>query len=214
MKSKESKGNKRRSNFLQVAPANYLIVCEGKQTEPNYFNGLKQEINKKYGNKVEVLIPNIDVKGTGMKTTSLVKYTQRIINYSHKIYGQVWVVFDKDDYNDEQFDSAIKNCDYNVAWSNPNFELWLLSHFKKVNKYVSKDDVLQELSAEFKKNGLGEYSKNNADIFNKVTNEGKLNIAIKNCESMEALNKEGQASQRNPMTKVYKIVDGLKEYLE
>ena len=214
MKSKESKGNKRRSNFLQVAPANYLIVCEGKQTEPNYFNGLKQEINKKYGNKVEVLIPNIDVKGTGMNTTSLVKYTQRIINYSHKIYGQVWVVFDKDDYNDEQFDSAIKNCDYNVAWSNPNFELWLLSHFKKVNKYVSKDDVLQELSAEFKKNGLGEYSKNNADIFNKVTNEGKLNIAIKNCESMEALNKEGQASQRDPMSKVYKIVDGLKEYLE
>lgn len=214
MKSKEAKENKRKSNFLQVAPANYLIVCEGKQTEPNYFNGLKQEINKKYGNKVEVLIPNIDIKGTGMNTTSLVKYTQKIINYSHKIYGQVWVVFDKDDYSDEQFDSAIKNCDYTVAWSNPNFELWLLSHFKKINRYVSKEDVLQELSAEFKKNGLGEYSKNDADIFNKVTNEGKLNIAIKNCESMEELNKEGQASQRNPMTKVYKIVDGLKEYLE
>ncbi len=177
MKSKEAKGSKRKSNFLQVAPANYLIVCEGKQTEPNYFNGLKQEINKKYGNKVEVLIPNIDVKGTGMNTTSLVKYTQRIINYSHKIYGQVWVVFDKDDYSDEQFDSAIKNCDYNVAWSNPNFELWLLSHFKKVNKYVSKDDVLQELSTEFKKNGLGEYSKSDENIFNKVTNERKLNIA-------------------------------------
>ena len=31
MKSKESKGNKRKSNFLQVAPANYLIVCEGKK---------------------------------------------------------------------------------------------------------------------------------------------------------------------------------------
>ncbi len=46
MKSKEFKGNKRKSNFLQVAPANYLIVCEGKQTEPNYFNGLKKEINK------------------------------------------------------------------------------------------------------------------------------------------------------------------------
>lgn len=65
MKSKESKANRRKLNFLQVAPANYLIVCEGKQTEPNYFNGLKQEINKKYGNKVDVLIPNIDVKGTG-----------------------------------------------------------------------------------------------------------------------------------------------------
>ena len=31
---------------------------------------------------------------------------------------------------------------------------------------------------------------------------------------MEKLNKNGQASDRNPMTKVYKIVDGLKEYLE
>ena len=74
--------------------------------------------------------------------------------------------------------------------------------------------MLQELSAEFKKNGLGEYSKSDKNIFNKVTSEGKLNIAIKNCESVEGLNKEGQASQRNPMTKVYKLVDGLKEYLE
>ena len=31
---------------------------------------------------------------------------------------------------------------------------------------------------------------------------------------MEELNKDVQASQRNPMTKVYKIIDGLKEYLE
>ena len=214
MKSKELKGNRRKSDFLQVAPANYLIVCEGKQTEPNYFNGLKQTINKKYGNKVEVLIPSIDVKGTGINTTSLVKYTQRTINHSNKVYGQVWVVFDKDDYNDEQFDSAIKNCDYNVAWSNPNFEVWLLAHFKKVNRYISKDDVLQELSKEFQKKGLGDYTKNDANIFDKVTNEGKLHTAIKNCEYMEELNKEGQASQRNPMTKVYKIVYELKEYLE
>lgn len=31
---------------------------------------------------------------------------------------------------------------------------------------------------------------------------------------MERLNQNGQASDRNPMTRVYKIVDGLKEYLE
>lgn len=214
MKSKELKGNKRKSDFLQVAPANYLIICEGKQTEPNYFNGLKKAINKKYGNKVEVLIPSIDVKGTGMNTSSLVKYTQRTINHSNKVYGQVWVVFDKDDYSDEQFDSAIKNCDYNVAWSNPNFELWLLSHFKKVNRCISKDDVLQELSNEFQKNGLGKYAKNDLNIFDKVTKDGKLHNAIRNCECMEEINKDGQASKRNPMTKVYKIVDGLKEYLE
>ncbi len=56
-----------------------------------------------------------------MNTTSLVKYTQKTVNHANKVYGQVWVVFDKDDYSDEQFDAAIDNCSYNVAWSNPNY---------------------------------------------------------------------------------------------
>ncbi len=126
---------------------------------------------------------------------------------------KVWVVFDKDDYSDEQFNQAVENCDYNVAWSNHNFELWLLSHLKKVNRYISKDEILDELNKEFQKNGLGNYSKNDANIFEKVTKDVRLHTAIANCKDMEELSKNGQASERNPMTKVYKIVDGLKEYL-
>ena len=80
--------------------------------------------------------------------------------------------------------------------------------------YISKNDVLDELNKEFQKNGLGTYSKNDPNIFEKVTKDGKLHTAIENCKQMEELNKNGQASERNPMTKVYKIVDGLKEYLE
>ena len=213
MRDKEySRKSKLKSKRL--APANYLIVCEGKQTEPNYFKGLKKKINEKYGNKVDVLIPSIEVKGTGKNTTDLVNYTDKFVNYSNKRYGKVWVVFDKDDYSNDQFDKAIKTCDYNVAWSNPNFELWLLSHFKKVNRYISKDNVLQELSKEFQKKGLGEYTKNDTNIFEKVTSEERLHTAINNCEYMEELNKDGQESRKNPMTKVYKIIDGLKEYLE
>ena len=40
---------------------------------------------------VDVLIPNIEIKGTGRNTTDLVKYTQKYVNYSSKVYGQVWV---------------------------------------------------------------------------------------------------------------------------
>ena len=161
-----------------------------------------------------MLIPSIEVKGTGRNTTDLVNYTDKYVNYANKRYGQVWVVFDKDDYSDEQFNRAIKNCDYNVAWSNPNFELWILSHLKRVNRVISKDKILDELNKEFQKNGLGTYKKNDDKIFEKVTKDGKLDTATKNCEYMEILNKNGQASDRNPMTRVYKIVDGLKEYLE
>lgn len=153
MKDKEySRKSKLKSKRL--APANYLIVCEGKQTEPNYFNGLKKKINEKYGNKVDVLIPNIEVKGTGKNTTDLVNHTDKFVNYSNKRYGQVWVVFDKDDYSNDQFDKAIRTCDYNVAWSNPNFELWILSHLKRVTKYISKADILKELNKEFQKMDL------------------------------------------------------------
>lgn len=213
MKKKEY-SRKSRLKSKKLAPANYLIVCEGKQTEPNYFKGLKKKINDIYENKVDVLIPEIDIKGTGENTTSLVKYTDKYVNYSSKRYGEVWVVFDKDDYSDEQFDKAIRSCDYNVAWSNPNFELWLLSHFKRIDRYISKEDVLKELCREFQKNGLGNYEKNDKNIFDKITNDDRFDNALKNCEFMENLNCSGNSSQRNPMTKVYKIVEGLKDYLK
>lgn len=69
------------------------------------------------------------------------------------------------------------------------------------------------MDREFKKNGLGEYKKNDDKIFEKLTKDNGLDKAIQNCESMELLDKDVQASKRNPMTKVYKVVEGLKEYL-
>lgn len=208
MKNKEFKRKIRKQ-----APTNYLIVCEGKQTEPNYFNGLKQEINKKYGTKVDLLIPNIEIRGTGKNTKDLVNYTKKYVNHSNKIYGEIWVVFDKDDYNDKQFDEAIKNCEYNVAWSNPNFELWLLSHLKKIDRYISKENILDELEKEFNKQGLGHYKKNDEKIFEKITKNNKIQVAIKNCECMEKLNKKGLPHERNPMTIVYKIINELAQYI-
>ena len=86
MRDKNIRSRRSKLESKQVAPANFLIVCEGKQTEPNYFNGLKQKINEKYGQKVEVLIPNIEIKGTGLNTNSLVEYTKKVVNQSSKIY--------------------------------------------------------------------------------------------------------------------------------
>ena len=212
MRDKEySRKSKLKSKRL--APANYLIVCEGKQTEPNYFNGLKKKINEKYGNKVDVLIPNIEVKGTGKNTTDLVNYTDKFVNYSNKRYGQIWVVFDKDDYPDKQFNQAIKNSSFNIAWSNPCFEIWILLHLKKVINFVPKDKILNELDKEFKKYGLGNYRKNDKNIFKKISKDDNLNKAITNAKKLNDKFKDEEPSKSNPMTTVYKIVEDLKEYL-
>ena len=207
--------NKSRNKIAtkKLAPPNYLIICEGKETEPNYFNGLKQKISEKFGDRISV-VPAIKVKGTGLNTESLVKYTRQYINKSPKVYGQVWVVFDKDDYTDVQFNNAIKLNEYNSAWSNPNFEIWLLSHFKKVNNQLSKDDSLKELKKEFKKANLGDYLKNDKEIFEKVTNDNRLETAILNCKEMyEKLKNISNQASKNPCTTIFMLVKDLKEYL-
>ena len=46
------------------------------------------------------------------------------------MYSQVWVVFDKDDFDD--FDEAVALAEkygFKVAWSNQSFEYWLYLHF-------------------------------------------------------------------------------------
>ena len=73
MKNNKNISRKDRLKSKRLAPANYLIVCEGKQTEPNYFNGLKKKINKNYGSKVDVLIPNIEIKGTKADIDNITK---------------------------------------------------------------------------------------------------------------------------------------------
>lgn len=198
----------------KLAPPNYLIVCEGKETEPNYFNGLKQKMNEKFGDRINIL-PGIQIKGTGLNTESLVKYTKQYINTSSKVYGQVWVVFDKDDYSDEQFNNAIKLNEYNSAWSNPNFEIWLLSHFKKVSTPITKNDALKELKKEFENNKLGNYSKNDKEIFKKATNDRSLETAIKNGKELyEQFTSTSFNASKNPCTTVFMLVENLSEYLK
>ena len=57
MKNNKNISRKDRLKSKRLAPANYLIVCEGKQTEPNYFNGLKKKINKKTEHNVPFKFP-------------------------------------------------------------------------------------------------------------------------------------------------------------
>lgn len=212
MRNKERSRNKVESKKL--APPNYLIICEGKETEPNYFNGFKKQINEKFGDRISV-IPAIKVKGTGLNTESLVKYTKQYINKSPKVYGQVWVVFDKDDYTDEQFNNAIRLNEYNSAWSNPNFEIWLLSHFKKINTPLSKADSMKELKKEFQNANLGNYSKNDKEIFEKVTNDKRLETAINNCKEIyEQFKCVSTEASKNPCTTVFMLVEDLSEYLK
>lgn len=121
----------------------FLIATEGTQTEPNYFNALKKELEK--SNRFSI---DISVQGKGKPTTTLVNKVYRQIEYNHQEYDRIWVVFDRDEFSD--FDEAIQQAaDYkiNCAWSNESFELWLLLHFKDVSEHTNRKDLCNLLEA-------------------------------------------------------------------
>lgn len=113
----------RREAFINEKES-FLIICEGENTEPDYFNHFRLKSAK------------IKAVGEGYNTLSLVKRAIKIVsNEAEKgiQYDQVWCVFDKDSFSDNDFNSAIKLAEekysFKVAYSNQSFEYWLILHF-------------------------------------------------------------------------------------
>ena len=105
----------------------YLIVCEGEATEPNYFEGLKQDLAKGV-----LTAYQIDIEGTGRNTQSLVDEALRLKATYEKDTARpvdnLWIVFDRDNFAANDFNNAIHRCAKSrtvigCAWSNEAFEL-------------------------------------------------------------------------------------------
>ncbi len=100
-----------------------LIVCEGKNTEPSYFNQFK------------LTSAQVKALGKGFNTLSLVKEAIRISK--EKNYDQIWCVFDADPKPDNakqasNFNDAVALAEeqkFGIAYSNQSFEYWIILHF-------------------------------------------------------------------------------------
>lgn len=225
---KRKKGNKkkRKEESKKLAPYRYLIVCEGTKTEPNYFLGIKNLIDHKYEDKVVVKKRKLDINivGTGRNTEDLVKFTVEEINKTKSLgelpYGNVWVVFDKDDFTDNQFNNAITQAlknGYKVAWSNEAIELWFLLHFEYMQSAVHRYQYIDKLNEYFNVLGLGKYEKNLDNIFNILKENGDLGKAIANAKRLRKMHEEigiTKAAQMNPSTTVDKLVEELLAIIE
>lgn len=112
--------NLRRLSYVREVKQTFLIVCEGENTEPDYFNAFR------------LTSSNIKAVGQGINTVSLVQKALRIREEERKKgreYDQCWVVFDKDDFPDNDFNRAIalaQSNGMNAAYSNQAFEYWFL----------------------------------------------------------------------------------------
>lgn len=211
---------KQRKHEFKIPKANsYLIVTEGKRTEPLYFKGLQKLILQKIGGSVDVVeAPVIDISGEGCSTGKLIEVADHIVKDAKIIYQNVWIVFDKDDFSD--FDQAInigRSKGYKMAWSNQSFEYWLYLHFEYSDAALHRNEWTKKLNGIFKEYQLGDgcYRKNYESIYDIVDIFGGVDTAIKHAKRrMENYDKNiMKPSQYNPGTMVYQLVEELKKYL-
>lgn len=218
---KRREERKQRKHEYKVPRANsYLIVTEGERTEPLYFGGLEKLIKDKIGGRVDVVAaPMIDIHGEGSSTGKLIELTEQIVKEANIIYQNIWVVFDKDDFED--FDQAIADGadkGYKMAWSNQSFEYWLYLHFYYSDSALHRDDWNKKLDQIFQQNhfGDGKYRKNYGNIYMLVDSYDGVNTAIKNAKRRMTGFRNGcdKPSDYDPGTTVYELVQELKSYLD
>jgi hypothetical protein len=202
----------------------YLIVCEGEKTEPNYFESLKNDLPK------GVLdVCDFKILGTGHNTVSLVNNAMALRNkwqtQTNRIVDKLWIVFDKDSFSDQSFNSAIQTCIANnpnvdCAWTNEAFELWYLLHFHYYNTGISRRQYQELIEENFKKKGLKDYTyqKNSTEMYSLLETYSSRETAIKNAVNLEKLYiGQKNYSTQNPCTMVYKLVAelfGLEKIIE
>ncbi len=196
----------------------FLIITEGTKTEPCYFNGLAEYVNKNHGKSIEVRKLTLDTHGEGKSTTSLVREAKRIAARAPILYNQIWILFDKDDNND--FDGAIEECNtlsYEAGWSNQSFEFWLFLHFEYSDSALHRDEWYDKLNRIFKTKGIQSpgYQKNDPKLFERVTAGGGLKKAVRNAEKIYNKYKEDMPpSRKDPCTTVHLLIKELSPWIQ
>ena len=128
-----------------------LIVCEGKKTEPQYFEEIR----------IQNRVPSADVKIVhsefGTQPRQVVDYAEMLFKKS-KAYEHVYAVFDRDQhatYHDAltraaALNGALRNDErkpvsFTAIPSVPCFELWLLLHYANIQAYFERDEIYRRL---------------------------------------------------------------------
>lgn len=220
-KRRNEERKKRRENVLKQKSSNWLIVCEGVQTEPNYFSGAIDAINSRLpeGYKLKV-----NIVGTGYNTLSLVNSVEDIQNvidgYRTTIipYSKIFVVFDKDSFSDDIFNKAIKMCydkGYIPLWSNQAIEYWFLLHFNYIDVRMDRSMYKEKINRYFDDAGLKyKYQKNDKNIYNKLCTYGSLEDAKKRAAKIHLNHVNDLPSKSESCTTVYKFFEEIDERLD
>jgi hypothetical protein len=188
---------KQRQVNIRPVLERFLIVCQGTETEPNYFKQFR--------------VPSLVIQVTCVPRNPLRVVETAIKNRkeSEIPYDQVWCVFDRDDTPADEFNNAIRTAQTNniqVAYSNESFELWYLLHFDFVDTGITRKQYILKLE-----NLLGHpYQKNSPKTFEEL--QDRQPEAIRNATRLLQNYHSLHPHQKNPSTQVHLLVEQLNRF--
>ena len=191
-----------------------LIVCEGENTEPSYFNQFR------------ITSAKVKSVGEGYNTVSLVNRALALSQQGN--YDQVWCVFDKDDFNDNDFNSAIQIAvanNFGVAYSNQSFEYWLILHFNNHqgggmhrNNYNDKiNEHLKPFKVTYDGNGTKLIEEDFFELLDGIddkTSRKRAELAIDRAERNYNHFDHTNPAREESSTTVFRLVRELLKYVE
>ena len=189
-----------------------LIVCEGAQTEPNYFRCLRA-----MWKLVPVEVEIIEGKRCGSAPTCVVDHAIRLkrqrlrdaaTSHAALAFDEAWCVFDREGpQSDHVFLAAVDKAKGNgisLAVSAPAFEYWFLCHFTETTRPFRNADELVGVLREH----LPDYSKGRI-AFERLRDQ--TGTACERASRLWLGLKDDANEFPNPSTLVFKLVSKLRE---
>lgn len=193
----------------------FLLVCEGENTEPGYFEGFP------------VPTKMILIEGGCGSRTALVDYALKLREDPKYAEREVWCIFDFDVKPDEaatqpaDFNGAILKAEQNglkTAWSNDAFELWFALHYQTLDASVTRHELYPILKKHWQLESFSKEAKTKRfcqDHYKRMggTDSAAQRLAIKRAEALHAAyNGRQDYAAHCPCTTVYQLVRELNEY--
>ena len=202
------KRSERKKVFLKSGA--YLIVTDAEKTEKYYFEGIKNRIPDSLKNDLQIKIYS------NKALSKIIDFAAEQRNKDER-FRDIWLVFDRDEV--KNFDRLIekaKESKMNVGWSNPCFEIWLMSYFQNPKNINDSQKCCETFEKIFKENTDKNYEKSEEKIYNILCKKGDENKAIQRArEKYHQVRKEySQPSKMIGCTTVYKLVEELKKKID
>ena len=193
---------RRRRAFRSPRPR-FLIVCEGRQTEPEYFREMKHlersliDLELSSGGMPKTLVERaVEMK----KTAAASAKRQKDANLE---YDHVWCIFDIDEHpfvpeaKQQARDNAIE-----VAVSNPCFELWALLHFRDQRAHIERGPLHHEC-----KQYMPGYEKRLPSL----QLHPRCEDALQRARDLDEWQRTRGCDGENPSTGVYRLMEQIRK---